>query len=304
MAGSDPKFCLITGGTGGVGFETAKVLLNQGCRVMLAGRDVTRGNEAVQKLIRECQVDTSLVQFVTCDLASLKSVRACAEKVVSEHPRLDVLVCNAAVIASTYQQTEDGFELQYQTNHLSHVLLTHLLLPALHKSQAARVVIVSSLLHKRVRAPLNTPSYIHSLPATARYQGMDVYAATKLCNLWFCHKLSTILPPNVVCNAVTPGFIPTTGLGRNMSIANSLTSYLLSWLPVTVTPKEGGLRVANVCIGEEEGKVSGKYFSARKVAASSADSLDSAKSDELFKISCQALGLENPFSIDSSTNTG
>lgn len=272
------KLVLITGGSSGLGFEAAKQLVSKGHGVILACRSADKARAAVQALQQHAAAATTastpappannptgaglaggkrVIDFVQCDLESFDSVRHCAQEVLSKHPgALDVLLCNAGVVQQRYQRTGDGYETTFQVNHLSHFLLAHLLLPALYKSPAARVVVVSSELHKgRTAASPDvpaSPSYLLDLKsapgkgaaAGPGFQGLKIYGLSKLYNLWFSNKLASMLPPNVVANAVTPGFVPATGLSRQSSmLGQAFMKYLLSWLPFATTVEEGA------CVG-------------------------------------------------------
>lgn len=174
---------LVTGvSVGGLGHHTALELARRGATVVLAGRTPDKLVEA-RAAIR-AEVPGADLEQVVVDLADLTSVRSAAAEV----PRLgalDLLVHNAGVMAPPHRRTADGLELQLATNHLGPFLLTGLLLPHLVAGTGARVVTVSSLMHRLARrAPLDEPR-----AARARYQRWPVYARTKLANLLFTAEL-------------------------------------------------------------------------------------------------------------------
>jgi NAD(P)-dependent dehydrogenase (short-subunit alcohol dehydrogenase family) len=174
---------LVTGTTvGGLGQFTALELARRGARVILAGRTderllATRG--AILDEVRGAELET-----VVLDLADLGSVRRAAAQVAGLGP-IHVLVNNAGVMGTPYQRTADGLELQMATNHYGPFLLTGLLLPQLVASGDARVVAVSSQMHRVARkAPLDDPHQQHG-----RYQRWPVYGQSKLANLLFTYEL-------------------------------------------------------------------------------------------------------------------
>ena len=173
------RTALVTGGNSGIGWYTALELVTRGATVRLASRDAQRGAAAVSR-IRE-QVRGADVELVSLDLASLASVKALAD---SWDGPLHLLVNNAGVMAPPQlRKTEDGFELQFGTNHLGHFALTGRLLPALLASGGARVVTVSSLLHRGGQAgPLRGEPERGYSPQLA-------YANSKLANLLFALEL-------------------------------------------------------------------------------------------------------------------
>lgn len=173
---------LVTGATSGLGEATVLALLRSGAEVVVAGRDVGRLDATIDQVRRE--VPGGAVHPLVLDLADLASVRRAAGDAAGLGP-LHLLVNNAGVMATPYRRTVDGFELQLGTNHLGHFALTGLLLPALLDSGAARVVTVSSQMHRvAMRAPLHDPR-----DQPGRYQRWQAYAGSKLANLLFTFEL-------------------------------------------------------------------------------------------------------------------
>lgn len=173
---------LVTGASvGGLGHHTALELARRGARVVLAGRTPAKLVETDAAI--RAEVPGAELEHLEVDLASLASVRRAAVA-ASRLGAIDVLVNNAGVMGTPYSRTEDGFELQLATNHLGPFLLTGLLLPQLVASGDARVVAVSSQLHRMARsAPLGDPR------AEGRYSKWPAYAQTKLANLLFTYEL-------------------------------------------------------------------------------------------------------------------
>lgn len=174
---------VVTGCTlGGLGHYTALELARRGGHVVLAGRTDAK-LDATGSAIKQQSPHTELSQLVV-DLADLGSVRRAAAHAAALGP-IDCLVNNAGVMAPPYSRTDDGFELQMATNHFGPFLLTGLLLPQLVASGAARVVAVSSQMHRMARKPpLGDP-----LQEQGSYQRWPVYSETKLANLLFTYEL-------------------------------------------------------------------------------------------------------------------
>ena len=147
MASQQGRLAVITGATGGLGYETALALAGAGARVVLTGRNPTKGATALQN-IRALHPDAD-IRYDALDLASLASIQDFAERFKRKHGALDILVNNGGVMAPpTRQLTADGFELQFGTNYLSHFALTAQLLPLLTQGRRARVVNLSSMAHR------------------------------------------------------------------------------------------------------------------------------------------------------------
>ncbi len=136
------RVALVTGGNGGLGFETVRALARHGAVVMLGARNRERGAEALERILRE--QPSAAVELLDLDVASLASVRDAAAAVMAAHPRLDILVNNAGVMGIPYRESIDGHELQLATSHLGHFALTALLMPALLRGDRGRIVSITS----------------------------------------------------------------------------------------------------------------------------------------------------------------
>jgi NAD(P)-dependent dehydrogenase (short-subunit alcohol dehydrogenase family) len=172
---------VITGATGGLGYHTALELARRSASVVLTVRAATKGEETAAAIRGE--VPDADVSVLTCDLASLASVRTAAETAASSD-RIDILINNAGVMAPPQRQTDDGFELQMGANHLGHFALTGLLMPVLSRSSAPRVVTVTSAMHRTVRRLDLSDPHKHG-----RYRKWTAYSQSKLANLLFAREL-------------------------------------------------------------------------------------------------------------------
>jgi NAD(P)-dependent dehydrogenase (short-subunit alcohol dehydrogenase family) len=169
-------------GTGGLGYETALALARAGAHVIIAGRNSTKGLEAVAG-IRE-RVPSAAVRFEQVDLANLRSIADFGARMRAGRESLDLLINNAAVMTPPQRATtSDGFEIQFGTNHLGHFALTAELLPLLRSARRARVVNVSSV------AARNGAIDFDDLQSEHRYTPMVAYSQSKLANLLFSFEL-------------------------------------------------------------------------------------------------------------------
>jgi NAD(P)-dependent dehydrogenase (short-subunit alcohol dehydrogenase family) len=199
------KLAVLTGATGGLGYETALALARAGAEVLVTGRNAEKGRVAIEQIKRA--VPSAKVRFAMLDLASLASIRAFAASMLANGRPLDLLINNAGVMdLPTRRLTEDGFELQFGTNHLSHFALTALLLPLLRKAQAPRVVNVSSLAHRGGKIDFS------NLQAERKYNSWAAYQQSKLANLLFTFELqrrSDAYGWGLMSNAAHPGYART-----------------------------------------------------------------------------------------------
>jgi NAD(P)-dependent dehydrogenase (short-subunit alcohol dehydrogenase family) len=199
------KLAVVTGATGGLGYETALALARAGADVLVTGRNAEKGRVAIEQIKRA--VPSAKLRFAMLDLASLASIRAFAASMLANGRPLDLLINNAGVMdLPTRRLTEDGFELQFGTNHLSHFALTALLLPLLRKAQAPRVVNVSSLAHRGGKIDFG------NLQAERKYNSWAAYQQSKLANLLFTFELqrhSDAYGWGLMSNAAHPGYART-----------------------------------------------------------------------------------------------
>ena len=181
MASQTGKVAVITG-TGGLGLETARALARAGAQVVLAGRNPEKGVAAIAQI--RAELPSAAMRFELCDLASLRSIADCAERLRNRHDRIDLLINNAGVMAPpTRQETADGVELQLGTNYLGHFALTGHLLPQLRRAPAPRVVTLSSVAAREGRIDFE------DINAEDAYRPMPAYAQSKLACLIFALEL-------------------------------------------------------------------------------------------------------------------
>ena len=199
------RLAVVTGATGGLGYETALALAGAGAEVVLAGRNETRGANALERL-RAAHPDAT-VRFEQLDLASLASVGAFADKLIAAGRGVDLLVNNAGVMAlPERRESADGFELHFATNYLGHFALTARLLPLLRRGDAARMVNVSSL-----AATLKSIN-LADLQSQQAYVPFQTYGMTKLTMLMFAlefQRRSEVAGWGVAGLAAHPGFART-----------------------------------------------------------------------------------------------
>lgn len=179
----DGRRAIVTGASGGLGFETALGLARRGAAVLLAARNPARIEAALRRI--RAAVPEAIVAGGHLDLADLASVRRFAEARLAEGSAVDILVDNAGVMAyPTRRLTRDGFEEQFGTNYLGHFALTGLLLPALCRAEGGgRVVPVASLAHVQGRLALD------DLQGERRYDAWTAYRQSKLAMLVFAREL-------------------------------------------------------------------------------------------------------------------
>lgn len=201
---------LVTGATAGLGVETARALASHGAAVTLTARDMSRGEEVVREI--QAATGNTSVDVMPLELGSLASIRRFTDAYLKRHDSLNLLINNAGVMACPEGRTEDGFEMQFGTNHLGHFLMTIRLLPALLKGAPSRVVVLSSRAHHM--APVD----FDDLDFTRRgYNKWAAYGQSKTANVLFAVGLDNRFGKRGVhAYAVHPGVIETE-LSRHMN---------------------------------------------------------------------------------------
>ena len=199
------RTAVITGATGGLGYETALALAGAGASVVLTGRNEAKGRHALQ-IIRS-QFPNAGIVYENLDLANLASVADFAARYASAHASLDLLINNAGVMALPQRQvTADGFEMQFGTNYLGHYALTARLLPLLRRGNRPRVVNLSSLAHRSGAIDFD------DLQGTRSYRPLKAYSQSKLAMLMFALELqrrSDAAGWGLMSNAAHPGYSQT-----------------------------------------------------------------------------------------------
>lgn len=180
LAGADlkGKRFLITGSSSGIGLETARTLAVHGASVIGAVRDIARAGPAVASVHDAASQAAGSLGLVEIDLSSLRSVRAGADKLLADGRKFDAIIANAGVMATPFDRTVDGFELQFATNHLGHFVLVNRIEPLL--ADGGRLVVLSSQAHRVADVDLEDPNFEQQA-----YDPFVAYGRSKTANTLF-----------------------------------------------------------------------------------------------------------------------
>ena len=279
------KNVLITGVNSGLGQETMRVLESHGAHVLGAARTLDKARSAAE-------LNGGKVTPLECELSDFRSVKQCADSVKALGIPIDILICNAGIMALPKLQLANGFEQQFNTNHLGHFILVHNLLEQVKQADQGRIVMLSSLGHKL--APLKGIDF-NNLDGSKGYHGWKFYGQSKLANLLTAVALSKKLEgSNATANAVHPGIIKT-NLSRNMSgiqgllINNPLSSMLMKIAMGGKTIAQGAATQCYVATAPELADISGKYFSDSNQERPSRLAQNEALASNLWDYSCEVL---------------
>ncbi len=273
--GVEMKNIVITGATGGIGRDAARILANQHHRIHIIGRSKERGRSTVEALKRE--TSNPDIFFYQADLSIMEDIEAAAESLKNKLPVIDVLINNAGALFEKRTVTKERFEETFALNYLGVFLLTHKLLPLMKKSTEARIVNVSSVGHKFARFEPD------NLQGEKKYGAMKSYAGAKLYLNMFTYDLAARLESeNIQVNAMHPGNI-SSGFAMNNKGPYRLLHYFTKYAGDSL--QQGAQLEADLAVSESYSGMTGKYFTPKGEQASSAASYNKENQKTLRKVS-------------------
>jgi len=273
---------LITGGNSGIGKATALGLARMGAEVVLAGHDSRKTSDAIEEISNKA--GSTSISNLEVDLASLDSVRRLANHFMDRYDRLDVLINNAGVFPVRQKLTSDGFEYQIGINHLSHYLLTGLLIPCLMKSQSARILNISSQMHR------NGKIDFHCFKGYSKYNAQRAYAQSKLANVLFSNKLAQLLSAapgsHITSNALHPG-------GVRTAITRDVNWFVRKLLDIVFISAEEGAKPSIMLASDPafEG-ITGKYYDRMEASRAAPLAYHPVLQDQLWLVSQDLTGFK------------
>jgi NAD(P)-dependent dehydrogenase (short-subunit alcohol dehydrogenase family) len=281
----DGRTVLITGGTGGIGYQTARVLARRGAKLIITGRDAEAGERAAAAIRRESGQGS--VTFLQADHATVAGNQQLAEQVRANFPDLNVLVNNVGGLYGTRWETADGYEATLAMNFLGPFTLTYELLGLLQANAPARCINVVSAAFKMWK-----PDPFQDLQSTRRFISGDAYERAKLLNVLFSLALARRVPAEqVTVNLVHPG-LSWTQMTQSMT-SQTIPSLRLVWPLVRLvqrrrSPEKAGQRVAALVASPLAGAVTGQYFEAKPMPRRlSARELDRENQERAWQLGCR-----------------
>jgi NAD(P)-dependent dehydrogenase (short-subunit alcohol dehydrogenase family) len=267
------KTALITGSTDGVGRYVAERLAVQGWRVLVHGRDRTRGEAVVERITSQ----GGEARFLVADLSSLAEVRSLAGAVQREDDGLDVLINNAGIGTSGAKRelSADGFELRFAVNYLAGFLLTRLLLPMLAGRESARIVNVSSAGQQAID--------FSDVMLTRGYSGVRAYCQSKLAQILFTVDLAKeVAGQSIAVNCLHPATYMNTTMVR------------LSGVQPISTVEQGGAAILQLADSPALSGRSGLYFNGLQESRADRQAYDADARRRLRALSFDLVGLADP----------
>jgi NAD(P)-dependent dehydrogenase (short-subunit alcohol dehydrogenase family) len=245
------KQILITGGTAGVGLETARLLVTAGAEVTIVGSDPIRGAAAEQALNTD-PGRFGHATFIAADLSSMREVHRLADTVNERLDRLDVLINNAGIVATQRVETVDGFELTFAVNYLAPFALTNDLLPLLRSSQPARVLSLTAAVEPIGRLPFG------DLQRERHFGGLRAYAQSKRALAMFTLELARRQQADgggVTANVIDPFLVRTA-----LTSAKDVPVLFKLARPMMIRPQTAARWVARAATDERLASTTGHHF--------------------------------------------
>jgi retinol dehydrogenase 14 len=267
---------VITGASGGIGLEAAIAIARMGARVVLVSRP---GQKAIRAFgdVRARSQSTD-VDLHVCDLSSMTAVHRLAGDIRDRYPRIDVLINNAGTVNQARRITAEGFELTFAVNHLSHFVLTTLLLDRLMASAPSRVIHVSSAAHRGGDLDFENLHY-----QQGGYSILNSYSRSKLANVLFSNELARRLNGSgVTSNSVHPGGVRTNIWNRTPWWVQPL---LVFGRPFMLSAEEGASRVVMLATSSEVEGQTGGYYERNRLTETSPEGGDRQLAKRLWEIS-------------------
>ncbi|XP_012530391.1 retinol dehydrogenase 11 isoform X5 [Monomorium pharaonis] len=298
----DGKTAVITGANSGIGKETARDFYRRGARVILACRNIEVAEKAVEDIKNnppsgidesEYRNGAGELAIYSLDLSSLKSVRNCAKNLLQNEATIHILINNAGVVLLPFQKTEDGFEMVFQINYLSHFLLTLLLLPKMQLSApGCRIVNVSSVLHFLGDIEFDDINLERSYKVWPAYNQSKL--ATILFTKEFAHRLQEANIHGINIYSLHPGFIPTKIFrhGDNSLFPGAYYYFNLFTKIFCKNIVQGAQTTIYCSIDEKAANETGLYYSNCNVSTPQWRARDDQYAKKLWNLSCRLLHLD------------
>ncbi|XP_059611082.1 retinol dehydrogenase 11 [Phlebotomus argentipes] len=289
----DGLVVVMTGGTGGIGWEVCKELCARSGHVILAVRNMEKAEKMIMSL-KKVQPNAK-IEANYMDLKSFDCVRRFVKTLETKCSHIDILINNAGLMFHPYELTADGFEMHLQCNYLGHFLLTMLTLPLLQKSRQGRIVNVSAHAHTTAKMDYEDPLNIG--PWAAAYHPRDAFAHAKLASILTTRYLATrvLHTTNVTANSLTPGLVRGTGHLDSSPIMRAICAKVITypwmWLFMK-TPSQGAQTAIYLATEPKLKAVSGKFFNDCEIVESSELSRDDKLAEKLVKESLKAVKIE------------
>lgn len=277
------KVCIVTGANSGIGKVIAEEIANKSATLIMVCRNRDKPKVAYNDIIGKTKNPN--VELMIADISLQKEVRELADKIKEKYPVIDVLINNAGCMSFGYEETSEGIEKTFATNHLASFLLTNLLIENIKKSKEARIINVASEASKTGKINFEDINLKND------YSAFKAYSQSKLANIIFTYELARRLKEykNISINCVHPGNIPNTKLGQgSKAFANYIKTIPKSLI---LTPEQGAETTIWLACSEEARCINGGYFYKKNQIRSNPISYDLEIGETLWDLSIKMTGV-------------
>ncbi len=249
--------CIITGGTDGIGKQTAIELAQLGYKIGIVGRNKEKGEKTKKEI--EVYTGNNSLYYFNCDLSVIRNIKNLSYDIKNEFGYIDILINNAGAYFSKYQKTSENLEKTFALNHLSYFALTHHLIDILGLDKPSRVINVASRAHYQAKLDID------DLQMVNKYMGWTAYCNSKLMNILFTFEAHRrYKEENISFNCLHPGFVNTCFGDENEGFGKNILQIGKKLIGVNV--KMGAKTSIYLASSKNVSKISGKYFYKSKVS--------------------------------------
>jgi NAD(P)-dependent dehydrogenase (short-subunit alcohol dehydrogenase family) len=267
---NDPQTIVFTGATTGLGKVAALKALSEGHHLLILSRNSEKSSELINDFKKEYPAKEANAVFIDCDLTSFKSIKTAIEEIKTKVSQIDMLVNNAGMWNTDFNETEDGFEETFQVNLLAPVYLLEGLMPLLKASDKAKYIVTSSGLHQ---GSIN----FEDIEYRAKWSGFNAYRQSKLGVILMCRLFAKSHPEITFC-AQHPGVVRT-NLGHKFGWLSRAIFYLIG-----KSAKKGARTLIHLIESSKSELVSGEYYAKSKVTPITKESNDMQMAEKLKKV--------------------
>ncbi|CAG7816302.1 unnamed protein product [Allacma fusca] len=283
------KIVVITGANAGIGKVIALQMAKRSATVVMACRNLVKA-EAVINEIKQTVLNPTLI-LVKLDLGDLESVRNCAKEIRDKVDHINILINNAGYygVSNDLQRTKDGFEMNLGTNHLGHVLLTHLLMDLVKKGAPSRIVVVGSLAHEN--AILNVDDINMEIDTRLGFGNTRPYNNSKLCNMLFAKTLAKRLEgENVNTYTLCPGLV-NTDLFAGMPRWQRLAGFSLIMASLGCEPEQSAETILYCALSTKCSQESGRAYRFGRPWKEADENLKDELAEKVWEVSEKLVGI-------------
>ncbi|MET0183476.1 MAG: SDR family NAD(P)-dependent oxidoreductase [Caulobacterales bacterium] len=269
------KTIVITGATSGVGEAGAKALAHLGGRIIIVARNREKGDALIEALTAINPHQAHKVHYA--DLSKLAEMKRVGADIAAHEPRIDILINNAGAVYMKREETIDGLERTFATNHMAYFVITNALIDTLNSTGAARIISTASMAHR-----MGGPIDFDDLQSRKTYRTMTAYGRSKLANILFTQELARRFRDiDVIATSFHPGFVDS-GFARNNGVFADIAMSAGRLFGLSISAEKGADTMVWLATCAENEMTNGAYYDRRKLGDLAAFAKDDAAAQRLW----------------------